>query len=828
MPNLLKTVKRKWPAFVLIILLLFASLLAATARADSEQLKQKIQSFLGTLKLIEAEYKEAVSDGKIIDDKEYLETEIFLDKARAIYSEIREEAAAKSQDGQKDIADRLKAIEKTVSEKGGPAIVSEKIRELAAVWQGLFGADAVSDNARGEVNQQSLAEAELAGEQLVGELRVGLIIESAEDFWLWEGEKLTQAPAAGQTHHLEIVLREKATKKMIPNADIKVKVERDDGWSETKKLYPLWGEFFHYGNNFNLTKDGDYKAKFNIQHGWRLAHEDLVEWVKPIDTVFEFKIENGAAKLKPQPAITETQAGFSPGDDIDIAVAELSEEKIVGKYKIGFIAEKAEEIYSLKSGKLVGTMKGTDIFHLEAVVREASSGKMVPYADVIMRLTNKETGENQVYNLFPMWSEFFHYGSNADMAPGIWEVAVQVKPPDLAYHQTSQTFTEAAAAKFTFDTSRVFDEAEETETAGGVERIKNKINEAVKEYQTGANEKASGLARDAFIIFEEEIGSELGSKNASLEDKIESEILALAGLMKSGAPRDQVEARTELIAGLLDKAKITLEGKSNPFSLFIQSLVIIVREGFEAIIIIAAIIAYLAVSQNRDKIKVIYYAAGLAILASFLTAWLMAQVFKIEAANQEILEGITMLVATAVLFYVSYWLISKVQAEKWRKFIEGKVKEALTAENQFILGLVAFLAVYREGFETVLFYKALSLSAPGGTLNIITGFSAGVLVLAAVYWLFSRYSLKIPVKQFFIVTSAILYYMAFTFMGNGLAELQEGGAVSVTPLLWLPKIHFLGLYPTVETFAFQMVLLAAFALSLWRVFIWRPRKADGK
>lgn len=807
--------------FILVVLMLFVSMFASMVQAetDSKPLKEKVQSFSGMLKLIEAEYKDAVSSGKIIDEKEYLETEIFLDKAGEIYAELKNELA-KEPEAQKDIADRLEAIKKIVVEKANPSIVSEKIQEILKILQ-KFSPDAVSDNAKGETKAQSLAEAELGGEQLIGELRVGLIIESSEDFWVWENGKLKEEPAAGKTHHFEVVLREKATKKMIPNSDISLKVERADGWSETKKLYPVWGEFFHYGNNFNLAENGNYQAKLNIQHGWRLAHEDFVDWVKPIDAVFDFKIENGIAKLNPQPAITPTQDNFSFGDDIDIAVAELIEEKAAGKYKIGFIAEKAEEIYTLESGKLKGTMKDTDLFHLEAVVREASSGRMVPDAEVAMRLTKKEIGENQVYNLYPMWSEFFHYGSNAAVSPGVWQVTVEVKPPALGYHKINDAFSEEATAQFAFDAKSVLNEAG-AETQEGIERIKNKINEAVAEYKEGKNEQASNLARDAFIIFEQEIGNELAAKNDSLENSIESEILALSSLMKSGAALDQIEAKIELIFKLLEKAKIVLEEKGNAFSLFIQSLVIIFREGFEAIIIIAAIITYLAVSGNKDKIKIIYYAAALAIAASFLTAWLVGRVFKIGVAKGEMLEGITMLIAVAVLFYVSYWLISKAQAKKWQKFIEGKVKDAITVGNEFALGSVAFLAVYREGFETVLFYRALSIGAPGRTLEIAVGFIAGVLLLAAVYLIFYKYGIKIPAKQFFIVTSAILYFMSFTFMGNGIHELQEGGAISITAVKWAPSLPALGMFPTLETFLAQLGLIVALALMLMCIF-WRRR-----
>lgn len=355
-------------------------------------------------------------------------------------------------------------------------------------------------------------------------------------------------------------------------------------------------------------------------------------------------------------------------------------------------------------------------------------------------------------------------------------------------------------------------------------KIKELVEKSVKEYKAGNSEKSASIARDAFILFEEEIGKEVSSKDSALEDEIESGILKLSTLMKASASMSEIEGEASKVYLGLEKAERLLTAETNPLLLFIQSLTIIVREGFEALIIVSAIVAYLRVSGNKDKIKIIYKGAILAVIASLITAWLIEQVFHLGVASQEILEGVTMLIAVLVLFYVSYWLISKVETKRWQKFIEGKIRDAITAGNQFILGSVAFFAVYREGFETVLFYKALFIGAPEGSYIITLGFGAGIILLALIFWIFYKYSVKIPVKQFFIVTSIILYYMSFTFMGNGIAELQEGGAVSMTPLSWAPNIPFLGMYPTVETFVGQMTLIIVFVFSLAYVFVIQPMR----
>ena len=173
-----------------------------------------------------------------------------------------------------------------------------------------------------------------------------------------------------------------------------------------------------------------------------------------------------------------------------------------------------------------------------------------------------------------------------------------------------------------------------------------------------------------------------------------------------------------------------------------------------------------------------------AIAASLLTALALETVFHLSPAHQEALEGATMVVATAVLFYVSYWLLSKMEVVKWNHFVKSKVHDAVTSGSALALGSAAFLAVYREGFETVLFYKALVISAgPGaGAAPIGGGMLLGALLLVGVYIAINRFGIRLPLKPFFAVTSAFLYYMAFVFAGSGVAELQEGGFVPMTPV----------------------------------------------
>jgi high-affinity iron transporter len=204
----------------------------------------------------------------------------------------------------------------------------------------------------------------------------------------------------------------------------------------------------------------------------------------------------------------------------------------------------------------------------------------------------------------------------------------------------------------------------------------------------------------------------------------------------------------------------------------------------------------------------------------------LATVFAYLPASREIVGGVTMLIAVVVLFSVSYWLISKVEAVKWQKFIREKVTVALEHGGGKALALVAFLAVYREGAETALFYQALFNEGGHVALPLSLGILAGLAILAFVFTLFYRYGVKIPMRPFFTVTSALLYYMAFVFMGKGIRELQEGNIIGITVVRGLPNIPSMGIFPSVETLAGQGLLIALFVFAMIKTFAPRTERAE--
>jgi high-affinity iron transporter len=359
-----------------------------------------------------------------------------------------------------------------------------------------------------------------------------------------------------------------------------------------------------------------------------------------------------------------------------------------------------------------------------------------------------------------------------------------------------------------------------------IDAVSEQLDGMLATYARGATAAAAQERRAAYLAFEE-VEPALRARSPQLTADIEhiiGEGGTLAVLIQSRAPTAEVAAQVEAAKPLLDDARAVLAGGSDPNVVFGQSLFIMVREGFEAILVVGAIAGYLIVSENRDKLRTLYLFAGLALVASFATAGVFQLVAGLGAVDRELLEGVTGLLAVVVLFYVSYWLLSKVETTKWMAFIKNTVNKALASKSQWALGLVSFLAVYREGFETVLFYQALASSArtSEATGMLVLGMLIGAAILAVIFVAFYRYGVKIPMRQFFAVTGVLLYYLAFTFAGNAIHELQEAGVVGATVLVGLPTVDLIGFHPTVETLAAQLVLAAAAVFAWAFIFVVRP------
>jgi len=329
------------------------------------------------------------------------------------------------------------------------------------------------------------------------------------------------------------------------------------------------------------------------------------------------------------------------------------------------------------------------------------------------------------------------------------------------------------------------------------------------------------MAFDAYLTFEQ-VETAVRAHNAALAGDLEDGFSALRARTAAGASTVEVSAIHERLLSGLERAERLIADKTSGANLFTQSLVLLLREGFEAILIVAALMAFLAKAGAAERRRDVARGAWAAVAASVVTAFALEMLFEITPGQREGLEGTTMLVAAAVLFYVSYWLLSKIEVAKWNAFVKGRLEGALSTGSGFALSSVAFLAVYREGFETILFYKALLTSAGsgGGGTAVIAGVLCGAVGLIGVYVAINRFGLRMPLKPFFAVTSAMLYYMAFVFAGKGIADLQSAGVVPMTVLEWAPRVPAFGIYPTVQSLTVQGVIVGLLVFAI----IWLQRR----
>lgn len=346
------------------------------------------------------------------------------------------------------------------------------------------------------------------------------------------------------------------------------------------------------------------------------------------------------------------------------------------------------------------------------------------------------------------------------------------------------------------------------------------LSAAAAAYRAGDAARALALVEHAYLEGIEPLESRLPSR---IVDRIEKSIhLGLRPAIRRNADAAAVSAMIGSIgADLLAGDRFLAEGHSASFAA-VNSFVIILREGLEAVLLIAALIAYLgAVGAAARYRRQIYLGVAGGIAASVGTWFLAATLLPISGANRELLEGVTALVAVVVLLYVANWLFQKTYIHDWKDYLRARVGGAMTRGSAFAMASLAFAAVYREGFETVLFYQALAFDS--GIAPILAGFVPGIVLIAAIGFAIIRAGLKLPLKKVFAWTNAILMYLAFVFIGKGLYNLQEAGIFAPHPLP-LPDHpalrQLLGFYPVIETIAAQL----AFLLLIAATYAWYRRK----
>ncbi len=370
----------------------------------------------------------------------------------------------------------------------------------------------------------------------------------------------------------------------------------------------------------------------------------------------------------------------------------------------------------------------------------------------------------------------------------------------------------------------------------------DKLLEAGKAaFAAGDMDAAYDYVNDAYYGWYETTGFErtaMGYIGNGRKSEVELAFAAPKAVAKQGGSQAEYDAEVDELSAMLHEDANKLDGTSGDstsdeggvgggmgaLATFLASFSILVREGLEAILIVGAIIAYLVKSGNQKSLKAVYIGAILGVVCSFVLAWLLNLLKFANAAPQEIIEGVTALIAVVVLYYVSNWMLSKSETEAWNAYIQGQVDSSVETGSGFALAFTAWLSVFREGAEVILFYQPML--ATDNMPMVWAGMGAAAVVLVAVYIAVRYFSVRLPLKPFFRITSIFMFCMAISFLGNGIKELIEGNVLTSTPLLEgiIPYNDFfaiLGIYPIAQTLIPQLILVAITI----GVYVWQVRKA---
>jgi len=343
------------------------------------------------------------------------------------------------------------------------------------------------------------------------------------------------------------------------------------------------------------------------------------------------------------------------------------------------------------------------------------------------------------------------------------------------------------------------------------------LKASVAAYTAGNRDEAYRLAVSAYLEGFELMEHRLDAAAPQLRRAIEADMTTFRSLIRDGAPASAIEEKAGGIIAQLETASARMNGSTlSGSTAFASALIILLREGLEAILVVAALAAFLIKTGRRDGLPYLH-AGWIGALLLGAATWLAAEYFiDFSGSSREITEGVAALVAMAVLFYVGFWMHSKTNARQWQQFIQGSVKKALSTGTLWGLAGLAFIAVYREVFETILFYQALWAQADAPAQGmLVSGIGTAAAILSVLAWLILRYSQRLPLRQFFSVSSIFMFVLAIVFAGKGIAALQEAGKLPIDPVNF-PSVSLLGIYPSLEGLAAQASLLVLALVVLWR------------
>ncbi|HUR17217.1 MAG TPA: FTR1 family protein [Candidatus Limnocylindrales bacterium] len=364
-----------------------------------------------------------------------------------------------------------------------------------------------------------------------------------------------------------------------------------------------------------------------------------------------------------------------------------------------------------------------------------------------------------------------------------------------------------------------------------LDQARTLIAESADLYEAGLNDEAYTAARNAYLDNFEFVEISLRVRDDALTLELEEDFARLRGAMQQGEPASEVTAIAAEVLNGLDRVERTLSepGLAAPFIAAVSAFTILFREGLEATLVVAAVLGYLEASRNQQYRGAVLRGVLGALIATAVIFVIVSTLVRLAPVQREIIEAGTALIASGVLFYVSFWLVSKIDQRRWMEFVKAKVFAAAATGSAVALFFVGFTSVFREGLETVLFYQALLAFGEGLELWIALGTAVAVAVLAVLAYVILVAGRRVPVKRFLQVAVILIMALSVAFIGNAVRALQEIELVPISFIESAPRLpifltDLLGWHPTVQTIAAQLILAAIYVVGGLYVAVIGPRR----
>ena len=338
--------------------------------------------------------------------------------------------------------------------------------------------------------------------------------------------------------------------------------------------------------------------------------------------------------------------------------------------------------------------------------------------------------------------------------------------------------------------------------------VRQKLAASLDAARKGNRRAAKEAALSAYLDGFEPIEPTLGARDATLLARIEGAMGEYRAAVDQGAEPDDLANRVLVLNNLFDDAEAALApGASSDASTFLGAFTILLREGLEALLIVVAMIAFLRKAERSEVLPYVHGGWVGALVAGLLTWVVATYAIGISGASRELTEGFGSLFAAVVLLSVGIWMHGKAQADQWQRYIREKMTRALSGRSAWFLFGLAFVVVYREVFETILFYAALWTQGNGGAL--LAGAGSAVALLAVIAWAMLRYSRQLPIAKVFSYSSWLMAGLTVVLAGKGVAALQEAGIIDIAPLADAPRVSILGIFPTWQSILAQLLMVLA-------------------